>query len=390
MKIKLLLLSLLTVAISCNNSERIRINGTYNGSNPESLYLTRVDIDRQILIDSVKPGRTGNFSFTLESRQTDFYTLGFNNSEFITLIATPGDRIEISFHGQQLQDAYTIKGSTESEKVRILDYRLANARSKMDSLRLLYNNALIKDDPDSSFLVTLEEQYAEIADTLRMENIAFILDNLSSFSAIKALYQKIDDETYVLYRERDVQFMKLVSDSLNASFPGSRQARALAANVEKEISAMYMNRLAALAETVEQTLPDLALPSVDGDTIVLSSFRGKSYILLSFWSVSSGESVSNNLNLKEHYRNYHNKGFQIYQVNLDRDENIWKNAVRYDELPWISVRDYNEGSSPSISLFNISSVPSNYLIDMEGNIIAKDLFGKSLQIKLSQIFNQGG
>lgn len=390
MKFKLLLLSLLTVAISCNNSERIKISGTYNGSNPGSLYLSRVDIDRQILIDSVKPGRTGNFSFVLDSRQTDYYNLGFSNSKFITLIASPGDRIEISFKGEKLQDGYTIKGSTESEKVRVLDYRLANARSEMDSLRALYNNALIKDDPDTAFLITLEKKYMAVVDTLRMKNIAFILDNLSSFSSIKALYQKIDDDTYVLYRERDLQFMKLVSDSLNVSYPGSRQTLALAANVEKEINAMYMNQLAAMAQTVEATLPDLALPSVNGDTIALSSFRGKSYILLSFWSVNSGESVSNNLILKEYYRKYHNKGFQIYQVNLDRDENLWKNAVRYDELPWISVRDYNEGLSPSASLFNISSVPSNYLIDMEGNIIGKNLFGKSLQIKLSQIFNQGG
>ena len=390
MKFKLLLLSLLTVAISCNNSERIKISGTYNGSNPGSLYLSRVDIDRQILIDSVKPGRTGNFSFVLDSRQTDYYNLGFSNSKFITLIASPGDRIEISFKGEKLQDGYTIKGSTESEKVRVLDYRLANARSEMDSLRALYNNALIKDDPDTAFLITLEKKYMAVVDTLRMKNIAFILDNLSSFSSIKALYQKIDDDTYVLYRERDLQFMKLVSDSLNVSYPGSRQTLALAANVEKEINAMYMNQLAAMAQTVEATLTDLALPSVNGDTIALSSFRGKSYILLSFWSVNSGESVSNNLILKEYYRKYHNKGFQIYQVNLDRDENLWKNAVRYDELPWISVRDYNEGLSPSASLFNISSVPSNYLIDMEGNIIGKNLFGKSLQIKLSQIFNQGG
>ena len=390
MKIKLLLLSLLIVAISCNNSEKIRISGVYNGSSPGSLYLTKVDIDRQVLIDSVKPDRKGNFSFTLESRQTDYYSLGFNDSEFITLIASPGDKIGISFNGQRLQDDYTIKGSTESEKVKILDYRLANARSEIDSLRALYNNALIMDDTDSSFLINLEEKYMEIVDSLRLKNIAFILDNLSSFSSIKALYQKIDDDTYVLYRQRDLQFMQLVSDSLNASFPESRQTRALAEDLKNELNAMYINQLAAMAETVEKTLPDLTLPSINGDMITLSSLRGKSYVLLSFWSVTSGESISNNMNLKEFYNKYHNKGFQIYQVNLDRDENVWKNAVRYDELPWISVRDYDEGASPSTSLFNISTVPSNYLIDMEGNIIAKNLFGKSLQIKLSQIFNQGG
>ncbi|MCA1757104.1 MAG: AhpC/TSA family protein [Bacteroidales bacterium] len=390
MKIKLLLLSLLIVAISCNNSERIRISGKYNGNREGSLYLTRVDINRQVLIDSVKPGRTGHFSFNLESRQTDYYNLGFDNSEFITLIASPGDRIDISFNGSPLQDDYTVNGSTESEKVRLLDMRLAKARTELDSLSTLYSSSMNASDRDTALLSALEEEYTEIVDRLRMENIAFILDNLSSFSAIKALYQKIDDETYVLYRERDLQYMKLVSDSLSAYFPGSRQARALASNVENEINSMYLNRITALAESVEETLPDLALPSVTGDTVLLSSFRGKGYVLLSFWSARSEQSVSGNMELKEYFNKYHNKGFQIYQVNIDDDENLWRNAVRYDELPWISVRDYNEGLSPSISMFNISSVPANYLIDPEGNIIAKDLFGRSLQIKLSQIFNQGG
>ena len=183
--------------------------------------------------------------------------------------------------------------------------------------------------------------------------------------------------------------MKLVSDSLSKYFPGSRQARALAANVEKEMNSMYMNRITALAESVEETLPDLALPSVNGDSVRLSSFRGKSYVLLSFWSARSEQSVSHNMELKEYYNRYRGNGFRVYQVNLDEDEDLWRNAVRYDELPWISVRDYNNGSSPSIALFNISSVPANYLIDPQGNIIAKDLFGRSLQIKLSQIFDQG-
>lgn len=390
MKIKLLLLSLLIVAISCNNSEKIRISGKYNGNREGSLYLTRVDIDRQVFIDSVKPGRTGDFTFNLESRQTDYYNLGFNNSEYITLIASPGDRIDLSFNGSRLQDDYTVKGSTESEKVKLLDMRLSEARTQLDSLRNLYSSSINAGNSDTALLASLEEEYTAIVDRLRMENIAFILDNLTSFSAIKALYQQIDDETYVLYRERDLQYMKLVSDSLSTHFPGSRQAIALASNVEKEMNAMYLNRFSALAESAEETLPDLALPSVTGDTVLLSSFRGKSYVLLSFWSARSEQAVSRNMELKEYFNRYHNKGFQIYQVNIDEDENLWRNAVRYDELPWISVRDYNGGSSPSIALFNISSVPANYLIDPEGNIIAKNLFGRSLQIKLSQIFNQGG
>ncbi len=82
---------------------------------------------------------------------------------------------------------------------------------------------------------------------------------------------------------------------------------------------------------------DPELKDIDGKRISLSSLKGK-YVLLTFWSFRSKECIVENLQFKEYYKKYKNKGFEIYQINLDESEQDWKKAVKFDELPWISTQ----------------------------------------------------
>jgi thiol-disulfide isomerase/thioredoxin len=125
---------------------------------------------------------------------------------------------------------------------------------------------------------------------------------------------------------------------------------------------------------------------VNGKKVALSSLRGK-YVLLTFWSIRSKECVAENIQLKEYYKLYNKKGFEIYQINLDGDEESWKAAVKFDELPWISTREDDPLNPKNARLFNVRNVPTNYLFDKQGEIIGSDLHGKPLKLKLEQLFN---
>jgi len=111
------------------------------------------------------------------------------------------------------------------------------------------------------------------------------------------------------------------------------------------------------------------------------------YVLLSFWSAESKECIANNLFLKQMYQLYHNEGLEIYQVNLDSDESLWKSSVKFDDLPWVSVREDDPSDPLTARMFNVTTLPANYLFDKNGDIIGKNLFGRSLRIKLGQIFD---
>jgi hypothetical protein len=88
------------------------------------------------------------------------------------------------------------------------------------------------------------------------------------------------------------------------------------------------------------------------------------------------------------YDLYHNKGFQIYQVSLDKTKEAWINGIEEDHLDrWIHVSDLKYWQSVVVPLYELEKIPSNFLLDSEGRIIASDLRGEILQRKLAELFN---
>ncbi|MDX2414754.1 MAG: thioredoxin-like domain-containing protein [Bacteroidales bacterium] len=380
-------LALVIVLLSaCNKGDQINISGQYNGERESYLQLYRIDVDQLVYIDSVKISDSGDFKFRFQNELPDFYNIGFNENEFVTVIAYPGDNISLKFNGAKLQDEYTIEGSPESKDLLMLDLKLAQTLFSLDSLSDLYV-ALPQDPANEAKQLELEELYQSLVEGQRMYNIEYIIEHLSSFASIKALFQRLDDKAYVLYKTTDAQFLKLVSDTLNAYYPESRQAITLAQNLETELNSMQLNRLTALAQNAQSISMDIDLESIDGKRIKLSSFRNKSYVLLSFWSAQSKECIENNIQMKEYYLKYKRSGFEIYQVNIDANEDVWRQSVKFDELPWINVREDDPARSENALKYNVTNVPANYLIDKNGEIIGKNLFGRTLQIKLNQLFD---
>jgi thiol-disulfide isomerase/thioredoxin len=168
-------------------------------------------------------------------------------------------------------------------------------------------------------------------------------------------------------------------------YPNSKQVKALKKNFEKEMNTMYMNKINRLAKDIPASRLDPSLKDISGKRIALSSLKGK-YVLLTFWSIDSQDCVTENLQLKEIYKKYNVKGFEIYQISIDANEADWKKAVYFDDLPWINVREDNAANPINAKIYNVQSVPANYLYNKTGDIIGINLHGKTLQIKLTQLF----
>lgn len=384
MKRILLILVSVLLLYGCNNKSRFTVEGVVNGDTKNYIYISKVDVDKPVFIDSVKIKKNGNFKVRVKASEPDFYQLGFSSRDFITLLAEPGEKITINFNSKNLFENYTVTGSEGSEKIMVLDMALTETKKKLDSLTAIYK----KESTEPGFETRgteLEAEYTRILKAQRKLNIEFVITNLGSLATIKALYQRIDPETYVLYDPRDLQYMKIATDSLTKVYPESKHVKALAADFEKEKNQLYSNQISQLTKDLPETKLDPVLMDVTGKRIALSSIKGK-YVLLTFWATSSRESVEENLQLKDIYKLYNKKGFEIYQVSLDENEAMWKAAVKFDELPWISTREDNPLNPTNAILFNVRSLPTNYLFDKEGNIIASNLHGRALMLKLNQLF----
>jgi peroxiredoxin len=130
--------------------------------------------------------------------------------------------------------------------------------------------------------------------------------------------------------------------------------------------------------------PDIALPSVNGDTIHLSSLKGK-VVLLDFWASWCGPCRYSNKQLVKLYPKYKSKGFEIFSVSIDDDKSKWKNAIKKDKIDWLQVNDAGGWDAQTAVKWNINEIPTSYLIDKKGKLIAMDLEGKELEKTLKDL-----
>ncbi|MCU0460899.1 MAG: AhpC/TSA family protein [Bacteroidales bacterium] len=385
MKKILLLLIPLAILSGCRKNDSFTVNGTIKDHTHEYITITKVDINSIEFIDSAKISSNGRFRIRIKATEPDFYQAGFSPTNFMTLLAEPGEKINLTFADENLYLNYAVEGSEGSELVQTLDYKLLDTRRKLDSLDILFKKA--STEPEAAAVQEkLSQEALAIAKAQRRFNIEFVVKNITSLATIKALYQKLNDKTYVLYDKYDLQYLKIASDSLTRYYPDSRHTKALVKSLEEGIRELNAIKLNQLVENLPETKLDPVLKDINGRIVALSSLRGK-YVLLAFWSSESRDCIAENLQLKEFYKIYNKKGFEIYQISLDTDEAKWKAAVKFDELPWISTREDDPENPRNALLFNVKSVPANYLFDPKGNIIESNLHGKALQLRLLQLLN---
>jgi len=142
----------------------------------------------------------------------------------------------------------------------------------------------------------------------------------------------------------------------------------------------------ATATSVGAIAPDLAFPDPDGNVRKLSDLRGK-VVLLDFWASWCRPCRGENPHVVAMYQKYHDKGFEVFSVSLDRDKESWKRAIAADGLVWPNhVSDLKYWSSEAARIYGVSSIPSTFLLDQDGRIIAKNLRGEALSKALQQIF----
>lgn len=134
--------------------------------------------------------------------------------------------------------------------------------------------------------------------------------------------------------------------------------------------------------------PDFTLPDTAGNTVALSSLRGK-YVLIDFWASWCVPCRKENPAMIKLYNKYKDKGFDIIGVSLDKAgaRQAWIKAIKADRLKWLQISDLKVWDNAAATLYGIRSIPQNYLIDPAGKIIAKNLHREELDAKLNAILN---
>ncbi len=365
------------LALGGCRSSKVVISGRFVGNDVATVYLEQVTPLAQTVIDSATLDAGGNYRFQLKMapHSPALYHVVYNG-ERIPLFLAAGDRLTVGSVGNVVRN-YTVEGSEESELLRQFYQAFVGGAQNLDKLAGRISKAGLSEKERQALIKEYTAEYYRI----RREQLRFIVEHKSSLAAVYALYQRLPGDTYLFNGDSDVVYYRTVAEALEQSYPESPYLQSLMAEIAR------MDARISLSSSITETgYPDLEMADIYGKKIRLSSLLGK-VVLLDFWSAELGNSNALNAELKEIYAEYRNADtpFEVYQVAIDTSKPLWITAVQEQQLPWISVSDLRGRASTSLGLYNVQKLPTNFLIDKEGTLVARDIYGKTLDAKLRQL-----
>lgn len=373
----LLFLTLIGWMTSCDVRDRFVIEGVIDGGNGEMIYLEHTGLTQTTVLDSVRIDPRGAFHFrALSPPYPDFYRLRLGG-RFLPFAIDSTEVITVKGNFDHFNTESTLTGSVTNDDIQLL--RRSVARIQQKANQAVKGLSKAKQDAIRDELIVLIEEHKSLARPI-------ILKNPRSAAAYFAIFQQVNGiPIFSPYEKEDRPFCAAVATSFHTFMPEYDRSKNLYATV---MNAIQLERQArnqdAWAEMIENATTgyiDLSLPDRYGVMRTLSSLQGKT-ILLDFSAYESRESVPYTFALRELYHKFAARGFEIYQVSLDRNRLLWLDAT--ENIPWITVRDDLGPRSPAATTYNVTSLPTYFLISPEGVILGRNMDLRTLEQEIQR------
>lgn len=340
------------------------------------------------------------------------------------------------------QSGYKIKGklATEAEGTVYLQQRVDGAYVKLDSAELVNGKFemegtvegadayyLIKGDRDRKLIFLDNSTFSVKADSTVLGDATIEGGEAQTLYndydlKYKRLYNYMVGEYYKARDEKDEAKKKVMNAKVDSLYedvqlfqetyvrdhPKSPVAAYLATQIqygrnaeelgelinELDTALAYTQSYKYLADRVEalqkvavgQVAPDFTQNDKDGHPITLSDvYNANKLTLIDFWASWCGPCRAENPNVVKAYKKYHSKGFTVFGVSLDSNKDRWLKAIEDDGLTWQHVSDLKGWGNTFAREYSVNSIPSNFLINQNGEIVAANVRGDDLLSKLEEM-----
>jgi thiol-disulfide isomerase/thioredoxin len=372
------LLVLLCLLAACNNNNRFSVTGQFANLPQQTIKLRELRYDDKIImLDSVQSDAQGHFELRGESREPGFFQVIFAEGDYINLSLNK-ESVKLSGDYRDIHN-YQVAGSPASASMRNFGRALSGYINDIRTYDMVMGE-LRKQGRDSM----IPQALADLNKTT-----AGLTQYIESYVDTTRYLPNALFAVRILNHESEEQFISTFVQSLPRRFNNDPQAVGFTkfwneAMAAKKAAQGGQGQQFTGGPVMGAVAPAISGQTPEGKTLSLESLRGK-YVLVDFWASWCGPCRAENPNVVAAFNKFKGKSFTVFGVSLDDNKDKWVNAIQSDGLAWPQVSDLKGWESIPARAYGVESIPSNFLLDKEGRIIARDLRGPALEEKLAEL-----
>jgi peroxiredoxin len=378
MKKILLVITAITVLISCNKAgeNEYVVTGTIKGIADGKTAILEVQDETGALkpVDTVKIEKE-KFTFKGSAKEPEMYLLSIETvSDKIPFILENGDiemtinkdsigitKVTGTYNNEEL-NSYKAKGMTIQKKM--MKFQKDNT-AKMNQAQ---------QTKDTVVMNGLRKEYSKFQEEFITQSDAYVASHPKAFISaliIEGMFNQMAPDI--------AKITKFYND-LDKEVKDTKHGK----KIKKQLDELTKPVAAVENVGVGTAAPDFSAPSPEGKTVSLKQSMGK-VTVVDFWASWCKPCREENPNMVALYKEFHAKGLNIVGVSLDDDATKWKDAIAKDKLTWTHVSNLKNFEDPIATLYSIKSIPSTFILDASGKIVAKDLRGTELKAKIAEL-----
>jgi len=382
MKRILMLLAVITVIISCNKAgeNEYIISGTVKGiADGKTVVLEKQDEMGQFIpMDTVKV-KDGKFMMKGSAKEPEIMLIQVEAIQGkVPFVLENGD-IDIIVDKDSLQKS-KFSGTFNNDVFSKFNDDLTKFQKVLQKKLMAFQTANMakmkaaQEAKDTIVINKLMKEYQGMQKEGMEFYVKFAERNPKALLSALILDSMLNDPTVDVARAKKIYAS--FSPELKNYKPGK--------SIQTKLSKFGKPVTVAAAANLGNVAPDFTAPNPEGKSISLKQSLGK-VTIVDFWASWCKPCRAENPNVVALYAKYHAKGLNILSVSLDKDASAWKAAIAKDKLTWNHVSNLKEFEDPIALQYGINAIPTIFVLDAKGVIIAKDIRGEELNAKIASL-----